>query len=94
MVTCLVDPGGIQGSHWRISLQRNTYEQTRGRNITQVAEMNTDLYRCDRIIGHFTVHRMVGYNLGSSTVDVGVSCKLLRNGREDPWPMVWHFPLW
>ena len=37
------------------------------------------LYRCGPIIGHFTVHSMVGYILsGNSTVTVGVSCELLR----------------
>ena len=36
--------------------------------------------RCGRIIGHFTVHRTVGYiSSGSSTVSFGVSCELLRS---------------
>ena len=48
----------------------------------------SSLYRCDRIIGHFTVYRMVGCNLsGSSTIIVGVSCELLIDGQEGPWPM-------
>ena len=56
---------------------------------------SSGLYRCVRIIGHFTVHRMVGYNLsGSSTVAVGVACELLRDGRDGPWPMAWRFPVW
>ena len=39
--------------------------------------------RCGRIIGHITLHRMVGCILsGSSTVTVGVSCELLRYERE------------
>ena len=46
------------------------------------------------IIGYFTVHRIVGYMLsGGPTVTVGVSCELLRDEREGPWPMAWHFPL-
>ena len=40
-------------------------------------------YRCGHIMGHFTVHGLVGYNVSeSSTVDVGIYCELLRDGRE------------
>ena len=38
------------------------------------------LYRCGRIIGHFTVHGMVEHILpGSPNVTVGVSCELLKS---------------
>ena len=51
-------------------------------------------YHCGRIIGHFTVQIMVGYNFsGSSTVAVDVFCEFVRNGREGPCPMAWHFPV-
>ena len=54
------------------------------------------LYRCGRVIGHFIVHRMVGYILpGSSTIIIGVPCELSRfcdtNGKvHDRWHV--NFP--
>ena len=39
-----------------------------------------DLYCCGRIIGHFTVHKMVGYIFSGSSIGIiGVSCELLRS---------------
>ena len=38
------------------------------------------LYRCGRIIGHFTEYTMVGYiSSGSPIFKYGVSCELLRS---------------
>ena len=55
------------------------------------------MYRWGCIIGHFTVHVMVGCtfsgsSLGSCPVAIGLSCELeiLRYERERPWSMVWH----
>ena len=53
--------------------------------------MSRHVCRCDRIIGHVTAHRMVGYILsGSFIVTFGVSFELLRswgtNGKvHDRW---------
>ena len=39
------------------------------------------MWDCGRLDGHYTVHRIVGYNLSrSSTVAVGVTCELFRDG--------------
>ena len=47
------------------------------------------LYPSGRIIGHFTVHRMVGYILSGIG---GLSCELLRYQRDGPWPMAYQSP--
>ena len=63
----------------------------------ECAHEGSPVYRCGRVIGHFTFQRMVGWIHFVRECNCHYwrflgALEILRYEREGPWPMACHFP--